>query len=90
MNTTEFSSEDIFLTNKEKGVLVLLWILIQGVGTPLLIGLVQFERLSGDPLKRRVVDQVKIYYFLTICLEKIHINMKYKSITFFSFLPYIM
>ena len=61
MNTTEFSSEDIFLTNQEKGVLILLWILIQGIGTPPLIGLVKFDRLSGDPLKRRVVDQVKIY-----------------------------
>ena len=34
------------------------WILFQTVGNILLVGLIQFDREGGDPLKRRITDQV--------------------------------
>ena len=34
------------------------WILYTFPGNALMFGMVQFERLGGDPLKRRITDQV--------------------------------
>ena len=59
MNQTVFTSEDVVLNISEKAVIVTLWLLIELVGSGMLIGLIQFERLNGDPLKRRIVDQVR-------------------------------
>ena len=62
MNSTEFASEEIQLQTAEKAIIVTLWLSIEVVGSGLLIGLIEFERLGGDPLKRRIVDQVRAYY----------------------------
>ena len=35
-----------------------LWILYEFPGNALMFGMVQFDRLGGDPLKRRITDQV--------------------------------
>ena len=59
MNKTVFNSEDVLLNISEKAIIVVLWLLIELVGSVMLIGLIQFERLNGDPLKRRIVDQVR-------------------------------
>ena len=59
MNQTVFTSEDVVLNISEKAIIVTLWLLIELVGSGMLIGLIQFERLNGDPLKRRIVDQVR-------------------------------
>ena len=59
MNQTVFTSEDVLLHISEKAIIVTLWLLIELVGSFMLIGLIQFERLNGDPLKRRIVDQVR-------------------------------
>ena len=59
MNQTVFTSEDVVLNISEKAIIVKLWLLIELVGSGMLIGLIQFERLNGDPLKRRIVDQVR-------------------------------
>ena len=59
MNSTEFASEEIQLRIVEKAIIVTLWLFIEFVGSALLIGLIEFERLGGDPLKRRIVDQVR-------------------------------
>ena len=59
MNSTEFASEEIQLQTAEKAIIVTLWLFIEVVGSGLLIGLIEFERLGGDPLKRRIVDQVR-------------------------------
>ena len=59
MNQTVFTSEDVILNISEKAIIVTLWLLIELVGSGMLIGLIQFERLNGDPLKRRIVDQVR-------------------------------
>ena len=55
---TEFISEDLKLSNFEKIVIGVFWILIVIIGSGLLIGIVQFDRFGGDPLKRRIVDKV--------------------------------
>ena len=59
MNSTEFASEEIQLQTVEKAIIVTLWLSIEVVGSGLLIGLIEFERLGGDTLKRRIVDQVR-------------------------------
>ena len=59
--TGEFSSlcvEEILM--EEKVLAGLLWILYVILGNALMFGMVQFDRLGGDPLKRRVTDQVKL------------------------------
>ena len=38
----------------------ILWILYMIPGNALMLGMVQFDRLGGDPLKRRIIDQVKL------------------------------
>jgi len=42
----------------EKIVIGFIWILVETLGNSMLFGMVQFDRLGGDPLKRRIVDQV--------------------------------
>ena len=59
MNSTEFASEEVHLRTIEKAIIVTLWLFIEVLGSVLLIGLIEFERLGGDPLKRRIVDQVR-------------------------------
>ena len=57
-----FETEEIHLSIVEKTIIVILWLLVMVVGNLLLIGLIQFERLSGDPCKRRIVDQVSLNF----------------------------
>ena len=42
----------------EKVLAVIAWILLQFPCNGMMLGLIQFERLGGDPLKRRLSDQV--------------------------------
>ena len=63
MNSTEFDSEEVQLRTVEKAIIVTLWLFIEVLGSVLLIGLIEFERLGGDPLKRRIVDQVRANTF---------------------------
>ena len=60
MNVTkyEFSTEDLSFNAFEKVAIVVLWLVIQVPGNIMLIGIIQFDRLGGDPLKRRIQDQV--------------------------------
>ena len=57
MNVT-FSTEDLYFNAFEKVAIVVLWLVIQIPGNIMLLGIIQFDRLGGDPLKRRVQDQV--------------------------------
>ena len=61
MNVTkyEFSMEDLAFNPVEKVLIVVLWLAIQLPGNVMLVGLIQFDRLGGDPLKRRLLDQVR-------------------------------
>ena len=54
----EFLNEDLELNICEKIVIGMFWILIVVFGNGFLIGIIQFDRFGGDPLKRRIVDQV--------------------------------
>ena len=54
----EFLNEDLELSICEKIVIGVFWILIVVFGNGFLIGIIQFDRFGGDPLKRRIVDQV--------------------------------
>ena len=60
MNATkyEFSTEDLTFDVFEKIVIVVFWMVIQIPGNVSLLGLIQFDRLGGDPLKRRIQDQL--------------------------------
>ena len=62
MNVTkyEFSTEDFAFNAVEKVVITVLWLVIQIPGNVMLLGIVLFDQLGGDPLKRRIQDQVKI------------------------------
>ena len=56
MNTTTF---EVFENpNLDKIISGITWGLLQIPCNGLMFGLVQFDRLGGDPLKRRVTDQV--------------------------------
>ena len=70
-NMLEFNvSEDICLwndtyspiefSNSEKIMFLMEWFIIQVFGNALLLGLIEFDRFGGDPLKRRIIDQVRI------------------------------
>ena len=51
-----FEAQDITIV--EKVVAVVVWIYLEFISNPLYFGILQFERLGGDPLKRRITDQV--------------------------------
>ena len=60
-NTTsniEFFHEDLELNIGQKIVIGVFWFLIVVFGNGFYIGIIQFDRFGGDPLKRRIVDQV--------------------------------
>ena len=66
-----FSEYTFFLENQtytpniyEKIFIVLVWLLIEIPGNIMLLGIIQFDRLGGDPLKRRIHDQVHIENFV--------------------------
>ena len=59
MEESSLIDEGISLTNLEKIVIGVLWFLIEVIGNLLLLGLIQYERFGGDPLKRRLIDQVR-------------------------------
>ena len=56
----EFEVMQVDLNIKERIGILMIWILIQFLGNGLLLGLIQYDRLGGDPLKRRISDQVSI------------------------------
>ena len=62
MNLTErveFHTEfNVILHWIEITMILLIWILVQIPGNFMLYLLIQFDRLGGDPMKRRLVDQV--------------------------------
>ena len=69
MNVTEFYTEDLSFNAFEKVAIVVLWLVIQVPGNIMLIGIIQFDRLGGDPLKRGIQDQVRfkaIYVVTTV------------------------
>ena len=71
-NSTETELEylNIDLNVLQKVVLVTIWMVIQVPGNLMLFGLIHFDKFGGDPLKRRMIDQVKQsdnFEFYRIC-----------------------
>ena len=71
--------EDENLTLETKLLLVGSCLLTEIFGCGLLIGLVQFERFGGDPMKRRLTDQVSVilYCIKTLPIEIFFVNQNY-------------
>ena len=46
------------ITDEQKVIIGIIWFVTQTLGNGLLFGLIQFDRLGLDPLKRRITDQV--------------------------------
>ena len=60
----EFEVMQVDLNIVECIMIMMIWILIQFLGNGLLLGLIQYDRLGGDPLKRRISDQVSNFSIL--------------------------
>ena len=60
LNSTieEFQGNAISFSLGEKMFMLIEWIPIITLGTVLNLLAIQFERFGGDPLKRRLIDQV--------------------------------
>ena len=56
--TEEFSITVEEIPLVDRVIAGVLWILYEFPGNALMLGMVQFDRLGGDPLKRRITDQV--------------------------------
>ena len=61
MNSTkyEFSVENYTFNIPEKFFIAMVWLIVQIPGNIMLMGIIQFDRHGGDPLKRRLQDQVR-------------------------------
>ena len=75
-NSTGNFTEEVEMEVKEfsvaeKVIAAIVWIVMEFICNPLLFGIVQFERLGGDPLKRRITDQV----FRTKTLNVLNIHV---------------
>ena len=75
-NSTGNFTEEVAMDVKEfsiaeKAIAVIVWIVMEFICNPLLFGIVQFERLGGDPLKRRITDRV----FRTKTLNVLNIHV---------------
>ena len=68
-SNTKFLSEDLELSNFEKVIIGVFWIMIVVIGSGFLIGIIQFDQFGGDPLKRRIVDKVSAEKN-TVCYDK--------------------
>ena len=47
------------LNVEEITIVVIIWFVIQVFGNGMLLGLIQYDRFGNDPLKRRIIDQVR-------------------------------
>ena len=54
-----FEAGELELNTIQWVIILIFWILLQTVGNGLLVGMIVYERVgNGDPLKRRIIDQV--------------------------------
>ena len=68
---------DTTFEKHEKIIFGIEWALIQIVGNTLLWGMIQFDRFGSDPMKRRIIDQVKLLrqIFQTYFHTSIYLNV---------------
>ena len=70
----EASIEVQDFTIAKKSIAILLWLYMQFVSNPLLIGICQFEKNGGDPLKRRITDQVSSFSDCILILDMLYLR----------------
>ena len=58
INPNKLKTYSFFIQKDQKVMVGIVWFSVMIVGNIMLYGLIQFERNGGDPLKRRMVDQV--------------------------------
>ena len=59
LDVVNFLSNEINFTLGEKILMAFEWILLETLANGLIFGMVQYERLGADPMKRRLTDQVR-------------------------------
>ena len=58
----EIEAREVDLNDEQFAVILVIWLTIEVFGNGMLIGLIVYEKEgNGDPLKRRITDQVKYY-----------------------------
>ena len=57
----EFTTSEFEATTALKATIVSIWFLIETFGNGLFFGLIHFDIFAGDPLKRRITDQVSFF-----------------------------
>ena len=58
-----FEAGELELNTIQWVIILIFWILLQTLGNGLLVGMIVYERVgNGDPLKRRIIDQVCLNY----------------------------
>ena len=64
MNDTSSKIASLEVEENDLAIKILastIWIILEFPCNVMLFGLVQFERIGGDPLKRRITDQVESF-----------------------------
>ena len=67
MNLTNVEQQPFYVIEVDLIVRIIsgiIWLFLEIPCNFLLFGLVQFDRLGGDPLKRRITDQVRYQMYL--------------------------
>ena len=54
----QFTIEEFDVTTASEVAIVVFWFFTETFGNGLLFGLIHFDIFAGDPLKRRITDQV--------------------------------
>ena len=62
----EFIVQENELGVAEKVLILMIWLLIETIGNGMLFGIIHFDVWAGDPLKRRISDQVQLRTEITI------------------------
>ena len=77
-----YANEETELGVAEKVIIFLTWLIVETIGNGMLFGLIYFDICAGDPLKRRISDQVDWYFLIGM---KAYKNVFQKS-TFIAFI----
>ena len=63
LHNISFEAGELELTTIQWVIILIFWILLQTIGNGLLVGMIVYERVgNGDPLKRRIIDQVRLNF----------------------------
>ena len=58
----EIEAREVDLNDVEFAIILIIWLIVEVFGNGMLIGIIVYEKEgNGDPLKRRITDQVRNY-----------------------------